>query len=173
MSGTQIRWPLLENVILRGKIGTFGAVRDGGKRAHYGWDLYATPGTICLAVDDGVVTRREYSSSYGNVVDVKLNTKINGQPVFARYAHLSSFMVHYGQNVAKGGIIGYTGNTGNAKTMKGLNQHLHFELMAKGRPASGLAGLAWGQRYNPADIYGIAPLNQRVYDCWSQLIGIK
>ena len=173
MSGTQIRWPLLENQIRRGKMGTFGAVRDGGKRAHHGWDLYALPGTMCLAVDDGVVVRAGYEASYGFVVDIKLNTTIRGRQIFARYAHLSGIFVNVHDAVIKGMMIGNAGNTGNAKGMTGSNQHLHFELMARDNPARGLQGLAPSQRYNPADIYGVTPLDGRVFDCWSQLIGVK
>jgi len=173
MSGTQIRWPLLENQIRRGKMGTFGAVRDGGKRAHHGWDLYAVPGTMCLAVDDGVVVAAHYDKGYGFMVDLKLNALIGTRPVFARYAHLSSISVQLYESVVKGGIIGLAGNTGNANGMTGVNQHLHFELMAKQHPARGLPGLSPSDRYNPADIYGVTPLNSRVFDCWSQLIGVK
>ena len=52
-----IAWPLDVSVIRKNFVAnTFGMVRNGGQRAHQGWDLLAYPGTRCYAVADGVVT---------------------------------------------------------------------------------------------------------------------
>ena len=157
-----IRYPLLTNKIRRGlKNHTFGMVRDGGTKAHQGWDLYASIGTPCFAVGDGEVVAARVSGTFGNVVDIRLDTKINSEPIFARYAHLNSFIVKLHQTVKKSELIGYTGKTGSpAKGMTGEDLHLHFELMRIAEPGFAQTGLS--QRYNPADIYGCTPLNSAV-----------
>jgi len=163
-----IRWPLQANAIRRGQMGTFGMVRNEGTKPHHGWDLYALPGTICYAVGDGEVVVAHYSNSYGNQVDIKLDATFQGTEIYARYAHLSLFVaaLQRGSRVKKGQVIGFTGNTGNAKTMKNIDQHLHFEFLRRIDPRSSSDGLA--DRFDPADVYGVTPLGQTVFDpCFS------
>jgi murein DD-endopeptidase MepM/ murein hydrolase activator NlpD len=60
------------------------------------------------------------------------------------YAHLSEI-----ENVSKGKpgtLIGYTGNSGNAKD---TTPHLHFEMRTVSRPGLGLNG-----RVSPANTFG-------------------
>jgi murein DD-endopeptidase MepM/ murein hydrolase activator NlpD len=154
-------WPLKINTIRCGRMGTFGMVRNNRQKAHNGWDLYAYPGITCHAVDDGVVMEARYSTDYGYLVDIQLDTKINGEKVYARYAHLSGFVVKEKTRVARGEIIGFTGNSGNARGMTGIHQHLHFELMNRANPPrskddGGRDGLR--HRYDPALVYGVLPL---------------
>ncbi len=95
----------------------------GGRwgRNHNGIDI-AKSGTVpVVASAAGVVTRSNYSSSYGNVI--YLSHYIDGQVYTTVYAHLSSRNVSEGQSVSKGQQIGIMGNTGNS-----YGQHLHFEL---------------------------------------------
>lgn len=58
------------------------------------------------------------NASYGNCVKIKHN---GGYETL--YAHLDSVSVKNGQNVSKGQVIGYMGNTGNS-----YGAHLHFEV---------------------------------------------
>ncbi|WP_163539839.1 M23 family metallopeptidase [Gracilibacillus sp. YIM 98692] len=86
---------------------------------HYGIDIANGKGTPIHATASGVVTRANYSSSYGNVVyiyhlDKNLTTV---------YAHLNSLGVSLGQEVSQGQQIGGMGNTGDS-----FGDHLHFEV---------------------------------------------
>lgn len=165
MYNDKIRWPLVTNRIQRGKMGTFGMVRNGGTRAHDGWDLYANLGTACYAVGDGVVESVHYSASYGNIIDISLNERFRGMPIYARYAHLSMSLanLYKGIQIKKGQPIGFTGNTGNAANLKPIDRHLHFEFLkfAQGLHL-GKNGLL--DRFDPSEIYGVTPLGQTVYD---------
>lgn len=69
--------------------------------------------------------------SYGNMVRINHGV-YDGGLLQSRYAHMSRLFVRKGDNVYRGQIIGYMGATGNA-----TGQHLHFEVLWKGR------------RYNP------------------------
>lgn len=77
------------------------------------------------------------------------------------YCHLSISFVEEGQIVRRGDEIGLTGNTGNASTMTGADQHLHFEVRTvTGRVPAGLAG-----RIDPAQLYGgFTPIHAAFYD---------
>jgi len=165
-----IRWPLQENVILRRDlIGTFGMVRTNNTVPHHGWDLFAFDGTPCYAVGDCEVLLAMHHNKLGNFLDIKLDLKFDGKDVFVRYAHLTSFApglkIH--DRLRKGQLIGYTGSTGEgAKTMTGIDKHLHIEFLANNSPATGKAGLALSERFDPKDIYGFLPLGagKKVYD---------
>lgn len=109
-----LAWPLQVNHIRRGvPNNAFGMVRNGGSRAHQGWDLYARPLTSCYAVADGVIHLTPWSGSYGNIV--VLQFEHGGTRLYAYYCHLSFRCVVQGQAVRRGDLIGLTGNTGNAR----------------------------------------------------------
>ncbi|EPZ39913.1 murein hydrolase activator EnvC [Anoxybacillus ayderensis] len=89
---------------------------------HYGIDIGKRGASVpVVAAADGYVYRSYYSSSYGNVIFIM--HYINGQVYTTVYAHLESRLVGEGQNVSKGQMIGYMGNTGRS-----FGAHLHFEL---------------------------------------------
>lgn len=129
----------------------FGNVRNGGTRPHQGWDLIATPLTPCFAIADGVIKDVFVQADYGQCVLLQFEHR--SQTYYAAYCHLSLVPARIGQPVAKSEIIAYTGNSGNAVSMRGENQHLHFEIRTTLRPGRGLAG-----RVDPADLYGVRPL---------------
>jgi murein DD-endopeptidase MepM/ murein hydrolase activator NlpD len=117
-----------------------------------------------FAVADGKVKRVYDSKSYGNTVIIKLaDRQFQGFPIYALYAHLSSFApgIEEGKNVSKGQIVGLTGNTGNAGGMTGNNRHLHFEFkkMLDFRDTSTLPFKGLEDRFNPELIYGPPPMN--------------
>lgn len=92
----------------------------GANKMHQGIDIAAPNGTPVRAAAGGVITRREYSSSYGNVVYIK-----HGDGKVSRYAHMQHFQPNQsvGAEIRQGTIIGYVGNTG-----KSAGNHLHFEI---------------------------------------------
>ena len=92
----------------------FGAPRSGG-RTHQGNDIFAPYGTPIRATFDGVVSNA--SNSLGG-----LSVYVHGAGGYTYNAHLSRF----GQmgSVSAGTIIGYVGNTGNARYTP---PHNHFE----------------------------------------------
>lgn len=160
-----IGWPLTTNKIRRGMINhTFGMVRrnrNGTKRPHQGWDFESPAGYRCYAVSDGVVHTVREVGAYGKqvIIEFHFDYDSDGQKdvLYAFYAHLSRIDVVAGQTVAKGEQIGLTGNTGNARSMRGQDQHLHFELRDKPLPGRGLA-----HRYSPMHIFGQCPLHEAV-----------
>jgi murein DD-endopeptidase MepM/ murein hydrolase activator NlpD len=94
----------------------------GGRRAHKGIDLAAPTGTPVYATADGVVSRAEPFSSYGNYIQIE-----HGGELQTRFGHLSGFAVVAGQQVHKGDIIGFVGATGRA-----TGPHLHNEVRVNG-----------------------------------------
>ncbi|MGG0716652.1 peptidoglycan DD-metalloendopeptidase family protein [Robertmurraya massiliosenegalensis] len=85
---------------------------------HKGIDIAGGLGTPIHVVDEGIITRSYYSSSYGHVVFVKHPNQFE-----TVYAHLSKRKVSEGQKVKQGDIIGDMGSTGRSSGV-----HLHFEI---------------------------------------------
>ncbi|WP_113928691.1 M23 family metallopeptidase [Bacillus sp. P14.5] len=85
---------------------------------HKGMDIGGEHGSPVYSVDEGVVSKSYYSSSYGHVVFVK---HPNGYETV--YGHLNERAVSEGQAVSKGEEIGTMGNTGRS-----TGTHLHFEV---------------------------------------------
>lgn len=105
---------------------TWGAPRSGG-RSHQGVDMFAAMRTPAAAIVDGTLLRRQTSSLGG--LSVYLNGD-DGNEYF--YTHLAGYSdVAPGQKVKAGEIIGYVGDSGNAK---GGPPHLHFEIRSGGVP---------------------------------------
>jgi len=104
----------------------WGFPRADGARFHEGIDMMAPAGTPILAPTDGKVT---YGSSNvsGKFATLKGS---NGWQYYS--AHLSK--TAKGGKVAAGDVIGYVGNTGDAK---GGAPHLHLEIRPlDGRPVN-------------------------------------
>jgi peptidoglycan LD-endopeptidase LytH len=99
----------------------WGVDRDGGRRKHEGVDIFSKKGTPILAVEDGVISQVGTNNLGGKVVWQRLG--LFGQSIY--YAHLDSQTVSAGQNVKKGDVVGFMGNTGNAKYTP---SHLHFGI---------------------------------------------
>jgi murein DD-endopeptidase MepM/ murein hydrolase activator NlpD len=101
----------------------FGDPRDTGGRRHEGIDIFAPRGTPVVAAADGWITPRTSNNLGGNVVWIwSLNPR-----VALYYAHLDRQAVSPGARVRAGEVVGYVGNTGNAR---GTSPHLHFGVYA-------------------------------------------
>ena len=104
--------------------------REGTTGLHrYAVDIDVPIGTPILAVADGVVTAigesfmdTDHTEGHENFVLVK-----HGDGTAALYGHLTYLgaAVEPGEVVAQGGLIGYSGNTGNSS-----GPHLHFNVLA-------------------------------------------
>ena len=113
--------------------GARSAAATGGTGRHQGTDVFAARGTPIVAVVDGKITKMGPSKIGGN------RLWINGTYY---YAHMDGFAkgLKVGQMVRAGQVIGYVGDTGDAK---GTPPHLHF-----GYDPSGGHGKQWA---NPFD----------------------
>lgn len=103
---------------------TWHAPRSNGRR-HEGIDIFAPRGTAVRAATEGVILRVGTNRLGGRVVWVLGPA---GQRHY--YAHLARFAdVFRGQRVAAGTLLGYVGDTGNAR---GTPPHLHYAIYAVG-----------------------------------------
>jgi peptidoglycan LD-endopeptidase LytH len=103
----------------------FGASRDAGRRLHEGIDIFASRGTPVRAAADGWVGSSLTNGLGGNVIWVW--TPLRGIRTY--YAHLDRHAASPGEHVSAGDIVGYVGNTGNAR---GGPPHLHFGVYMSG-----------------------------------------
>jgi murein DD-endopeptidase MepM/ murein hydrolase activator NlpD len=90
---------------------------------HMGMDLASLQNSPVPAANSGKVVMVESVGIYGGSVMID-----HGFGLFSMYSHLSSMAVSEGQMVARGDIIGKTGNTGLAG-----GDHLHFGMLVHKR----------------------------------------
>ncbi|HEX6839724.1 MAG TPA: M23 family metallopeptidase, partial [Polyangia bacterium] len=106
---------------------SFGEPRSG-HRTHAGIDLFARRGTPVVRASEGMVVRIGTTDRLGG------NTVwVAGKPsTLYYYAHLDRFArgLRVGDRVAPGDLVGYVGNTGNARTTP---SHLHFGVYPAAR----------------------------------------
>lgn len=105
------------------------APRSGG-RQHQGNDVFASNGTVLVAIEDGVVDKSsDVESGLGGIT-----LWIRGSSGTRwYYAHNSKNLVRVGTRVAAGQPVALLGNTGNART---TSPHVHFEMHPGGGGAA-------------------------------------
>ncbi|MBQ5946035.1 M23 family metallopeptidase [Massilia sp. ST3] len=114
----------VQGVRAKGLRDTWHAARGAGRR-HEGIDIFAKRGTPVLSSTEGIVLRVGTNRLGGLVVWVLGPA---GQRHY--YAHLDGYAdVHAGMRVAPGRVLGYVGDSGNAK---GTPPHLHYGIYAAG-----------------------------------------
>ncbi|SFB18164.1 Murein DD-endopeptidase MepM and murein hydrolase activator NlpD, contain LysM domain [Cellulomonas marina] len=95
-------------------------------RLHAGIDLRAYCGTPIYAARDGLVRWAQWRNGFGNQVMLD-HGLVEGRLLATSYNHLTSWVVGGGQQVRKGQLVGYSGNTGLSGAC-----HLHFEVYRDG-----------------------------------------
>ena len=98
-----------------------------GSTYHEGIDITPGAGTPIMAVADGLVTKAEYYSGYGNCVVIDNGTNDSGTAISTLYGHMQSYVVSQGETVTQGQVIGYVGSTGNS-----TGAHLHLTVYENG-----------------------------------------
>ncbi len=94
------------------------------RKMHYGMDFSAETGTPVYATGDGKVIRADSrSSGFGRHIRID-----HGYGYTTIYAHLNDYNVRKGQEVKRGDLIGYVGNSGRSR-----GPHLHYEVHHNGR----------------------------------------
>ena len=94
---------------------------------HKGVDICAAAGTPIYASAGGTVTKAGYNKAgagtgYGYSIIIS-----HGNGYTTVYAHCLSLVVHAGQTVKQGQLIGYVGSTGRSS-----GNHCHFEIRRNG-----------------------------------------
>jgi murein DD-endopeptidase MepM/ murein hydrolase activator NlpD len=114
----------VDGVRVRALRDTWGGARSEGRK-HEGIDIFAKRGTPVLSSTEGIVTQVGTNRLGGLVVWV---TGPGGQRHY--YAHLDRYAdVEAGMRIEAGRVLGYVGNTGNAK---GTPPHLHYGIYETG-----------------------------------------
>ena len=95
--------------------------------SHKGVDICAAAGRPIYASAGGTVTKAGYNragagNGYGNSIIIN-----HGNGYTTLYAHCLSLVVHAGQSVKQGQLIGYVGSTGRSS-----GNHCHFEIRHNG-----------------------------------------
>jgi len=92
---------------------------------HKGVDITAPTGTKVHTTADGVVVQAEMvAGGYGRLVIID-----HGGGFQTYYAHLSKILVHAGQEMRRGEVIGLVGTSGRTTA-----PHLHYEVRVGGAP---------------------------------------
>ena len=105
---------------------TWGASRSQG-RAHEGIDIMAPRGTKVFSATDGLIADLRNNHLGGKVIWV-----MGPAGSWHYYAHLDAHKrgLNIGDCVKKGDVIGYVGNTGNARH---TSPHLHYGIYLNGK----------------------------------------
>ena len=105
---------------------TWGASRSSG-RLHEGIDIMAPRGTKVLSATEGLIADLRNNNLGGKVIWI-----LGPGGTWHYYAHLDGHKrgLSVGDYVKKGQVIGYVGNSGNARHTA---PHLHYGLYLQGK----------------------------------------
>jgi murein DD-endopeptidase MepM/ murein hydrolase activator NlpD len=117
---------------LTSKFGRRASPFSGRSSFHEGLDISLDNGSKVQVTGDGVVSKVEYDSTYGWLIDVT-----HTHDITTRYAHLSKVLVKEGRRVRRGDLIAYSGSTGRS-----TGPHLHYEVRLRGMPKNPMPFLA-------------------------------
>ncbi len=91
---------------------------------HTGIDFRGERGEPVYATADGVVRNAFRNGGYGNYILID-----HGNGYTSSFSHLQKYMVHKGDRVERGQIVGMIGNTGRS-----TGSHLHYEIALGNKP---------------------------------------
>lgn len=117
--------PILFGVSAGDFADTWGEARPGG-RIHTGTDLVASLGDLVVSPADAVVTKIGYDRRGGNFV---VTANPGGEQFYFAHLNRAAENLSVGAVLKAGDLIGYIGNTGNAR---GKSPHLHLGIYYKG-----------------------------------------
>jgi hypothetical protein len=100
---------------------------SGEPAQHNGMDIGARTNTPVIAPARGMVIVVRHDVKMGNVVKID-----HGFGFQTEYRHLEKALVHEGQALTRGEILGLVGNTGVFST----GPHLHYQVYIKDRPVN-------------------------------------
>lgn len=96
-------------------------------RMHEGVDIGASCGSPIRVAAPGVVERVSFDESGGHRLLVSHGT-VGGHKLETMYLHAQGYLVHAGQKLVRGQVVGKVGDTGWA-----TGCHLHFSVKVDGR----------------------------------------
>lgn len=98
------------------------------REMHKGLDIAGPVGTPIYSTANGRVLSSGRDGAYGLTVTVD-----HGAGIVTLYAHMQRLVVESGQEVSRGELLGYMGNTGRT-----TGPHLHYEVRLNGIPVDPL-----------------------------------
>ena len=96
---------------------------SGKKAWHDGMDFAGARGSEVIAVANGIVVFAGKRDGYGNLIEIS-----HGEDTLTRYGHHEELLVHAGQSVKRGDVIGLMGSSGRS-----TGPHVHFEVIKSGK----------------------------------------
>lgn len=120
--GGELAWPVPGYTRISSKYGMRVHPITGIYKLHTGTDISAPMGANFVAANDGIVTKAEMNSAYGNMVIID-----HGGGISTLYAHGSEILVEVGQIVKRGESVLKVGSTGYS-----TGPHAHFEVRIDG-----------------------------------------
>jgi murein DD-endopeptidase MepM/ murein hydrolase activator NlpD len=106
-----------------------GMKRNMGGGLHNGFDMAAKIGTPVIAAAPGLVVLSGYQATSGAVVWIYHGQDMDGSQIYSYSAHLHERLVRKGGRVARGQLIGRSGDTGAG--VGGEGPHLHFGVAVR------------------------------------------
>jgi len=116
--------PILFGVSIGDFSDSWGEARPGG-RTHNGTDIISPKGELVVSPTDAVVTKVGYDNRGGNFV---ITANPGGEQFYFTHLDRVAEGLSIGDVLRPGDLIGYVGNTGNAR---GKSPHLHFGIYYK------------------------------------------
>ena len=127
----RLRWPTDYPIITQGFGENPDVYRRWGLPGHEGVDIRAPLNANVYACADGVVYRvHDGTGNHPYGVHIRIQHADGYRTI---YAHLNRALVHSGQTVRAGDLIGLANSTGNS-----TGHHLHLTLKKEGATAAGL-----------------------------------